>query len=105
MSPMPNSSTHTKDPQGDLFPGERKLGPVLEVLADELDPAGFAALKRYGQRLERLMQGQREKSEIRQEYYRLRAELGPKEAQQRIMDAYDLGYDLFDKIIYPRIGT
>lgn len=103
---MPSpSSTYREKPQGDLFPQEKRLGPVLSVLEDELDPAGFAALKRYGQRLERLMQGQREKSEIRQEYYRLRAELGPKEAQRQIMNDYDLEYDLFDKIIYPRIGS
>lgn len=101
---MPSSSS-TYRSQADLFPDERTLGPVLQVLEDQLDPAGFAALKRYGQRLEALMAGQQRKSQIREEYYQLRAELGAKEAQKQIMESHDLEYDLFDKIIYPRIGS
>lgn len=102
---MSTSSSTTSTKQADLFPEERRLGPVLEVLDQELDPAGFASLKRFAQRLEFLIEGQKEKTRIREQYYELRARLGAKEAQQQIMTTYNLEYDLFDKIIYPRIGN
>ena len=102
--PQPSPSYREK-PQTDLFPDERRLGPVLKVLEEHLDPAGFSALKKYGQRLERLIEGQQQKSKIRAEYFRLKFKIGSNKAQQKIMEKYNLEYDLFDKIIYPRIGS
>lgn len=102
----PPSNTYRENPQTDLLPNERQIGPVLQVLEERLSPAGFAALKRYGQRLESLIEGQQLKDAIREQFFTMRAEgISAKEASRQIMEEYELRYDLFDKIIYPRIRS
>lgn len=106
VTSMPNTSAANQPEQSDLFPSEFKLGPVTAVLKQELSPAGFAAIKKLGRHVEHLMQEQKKKDQIRHEYFHLRARLGSaKQAQIKIMKKHELEYDLFDKIIYPRIGN
>ena len=100
------SSASASSEQSDLFPSEFQLGPITSILREELSPAGFAAIKNLGKHVEYLMREQQRKDEIRTEYFTLRESLGSaKEAQRHIMDTYELEYDLFDKIIYQRIGN
>ncbi len=97
------STSYREHTQADLFPGQRKPGPVLSVLEEELGPAGVAALQHAAKRLEEQIQLQKRNEQIRREFFTLKAETSWTKAAEKIMAEYDLSYDNLDWIIYPRL--